>query len=107
MDHLVGLTYEQPQQMSVKDCITAYHLLSRDIFEGPWRPKAWKLSKSVLGMTGDAEIRSHRLEEAICQIVTQYLPPEEKSAAAGDEEFDPRKVPLVRKIDNIGSTCHT
>ncbi|KAH6876729.1 acyl transferase/acyl hydrolase/lysophospholipase, partial [Thelonectria olida] len=82
--------------MSVKDCITAYHSLSRDIFDGPWRPKAWQTSKKVLGLTGDAELRSRRLEEAICHIIARYLPAEEKSALFGEEEIDPCKTPICR-----------
>jgi hypothetical protein len=66
------------------------------------------MSRTVLGFTGDAEARSRRLEEAICQIIEQYLPDEEKKVIAGDQGFDPRKVPLVSGHNcDAGSTCHT
>ncbi|KFY98961.1 hypothetical protein V500_01509 [Pseudogymnoascus sp. VKM F-4518 (FW-2643)] len=83
-------------QMSVKDCIASYHDLSREIFDGPRQPKAWKMSKNILGMTRDAEIRSRRLEDAICRIVIKYLPATEKASITESGELDPRTVPLMK-----------
>jgi hypothetical protein len=95
--------------MSVRDCIRAYHSLSREIFDSSWRPKGWKLSKAILGITADEKARSHRLEDAICRIIAEYLPLEERSKYMDDEgkEFCPKKVPLLVVRGSTASRCAT
>lgn len=82
--------------MKVSDCITAYHALSAEIFDEPWRPKAWKVSKALFGLTGSAdEARSKRLRAAVCKIIEEHLPAEERTHSTQQGgQFDAEKVPL-------------
>lgn len=95
--------------MKVSDCIAAYHALSAEIFDEPWRPKAWKLSKALLGLTGSTdEARSKRLRAVVCRIIRDYLPAEEKSYwAEKGEQFEPEKVYLNGDIEGARETCST
>lgn len=80
--------------MKISDCIAAYHALSAEIFDEPWRPRAWKLSKAVLGLTGSSdEARSERLRAVVCRIIEESLPAQEKAhRAERGKQFDPEKV---------------
>lgn len=95
--------------MKVSDCIDAYHLLSAVIFEEPWRPKAWKMSKALFGLTGSTDdARSKRLRAVVCQIIEKYLPEDEKiqwSKQGG--QFDAGKVPLKVASHTILRDCLT
>lgn len=95
--------------MKVSDCIAAYHALSAEIFEEPWRPKAWKLSQAVPELTGSSdEARSKRLRAEVCRIIEEYLPAEEKSYwAEQGEQFEPEKVYLNGDIEGAVETCST
>ncbi len=95
--------------MKVSDCIDAYHFLSAVIFEEPWRPKAWKMSKALFGLTGSTDdARSKRLRAVVCNIVEKYLPEDEKiqwSKQGG--HFDAEKVPLKTTRQTFFQDCLT
>ena len=95
--------------MKVSDCIAAYHALSAEIFDEPWRPRAWKVSKAVLGLTGSSdEARPKRLRAVVCRIIEEFLPAEEKAHwAEGGEQFDPEKVYLNGDLEGALETCLT
>ena len=92
--------------MSPDDCIRAYHNLSREIFEEPWRPNAWKAAKVIIGANNTKE-RSSRLENAICSIIKQYLPAAERERYLNDDGsgIDPYKVPLLGESNDEGENC--
>lgn len=94
--------------MRVSDCISTYHTLSAEIFDEAWRPKAWKLAKATLGLTGSNNAaRSKRLRMVVCRIIEQYLPSEEKLCwTKPGEQFDAEKVPLHNKGANHCKSCH-
>ena len=93
--------------MSIKDCIEAYHSLSREIFDIGWRPKALRMSKVLLGIKNDSKARSLRLKDAICRIISHYLPPEERSlySTPNGSGLAPEKVPLLDPGINSDGRC--
>lgn len=95
--------------MTVSDCITAYHALSAEIFDEPWRPKAWKVSKALFGLTGSTdEARSKRLRAVVCKIIEEHLPADERTHwTQQGGQFDPEKVPLKPSSHVVTRDCLT
>ena len=95
--------------MKVSDCIAAYYALSVEIFDEPWRPKAWKVSKALFGLTGSTdEARSERLRAVVCKVVEKNLPEDEKSYwTQRGGQFDVEKVPLKAASNDVFRDCLT